>query len=482
MKLTRFIIIGIALLMLMIFAGWKMRTFFLQNHVTFLLNQKEIPAALSLVDRLQRQNPEDRHVRFLKIKALTIAGQMEDALQVPYNSALANNRPEVLYWRAVAQYHQGDPDAARKSASQFLSTGENLGNPESSNLVNHIAGQKSISPDINRDSDSFRMLFDVERALHLAFAASQQLEAGRAERATELYEQAFSLGLRSDKVLPDAIRAATLSGATQSAEMFLAFTTPEITNHLFNEFRINYEQFQSPTMVLDGNQTYDSRGRLARARALAWIVVAYTRQNPTVLGEESVKIISDLQTAFPSDSQLRMRAAELNEVLGKQEEARMLYNEVHTETPNLTAAFRIWAIDGLEQVEISQRLGSILKLASPVELISTGTTSTGLQPDAISSDRPAVFTIYAAKPDSYVITVIAKANTTGSKWPVLAINVDDQSLGMKYISRKNWESYSVQTQLLEGEHSLELEDKSEPKSSGALEILAIAIAPPLSQN
>jgi len=481
MKLTRSLIIGISLLVIMIFAGWKMRTFFLQNHVTFLLNQEEIPAALYLVDRLQKQNPDNQHVQFLKIKALTIAGQIKNALQAPYDNALSSDEPEVLYWRAVAQYHQGDEAAARQSASSFVSIDEKLSNPESANLVRQIAGRNSIPADIDINSDSFRMLFDVEKALYLAFAASKQVEAGRSEQATELYEQAFALGLRSNKVLPEAVRAAALSGATQTAEMFLAFTSAETTNQMFNAFKKDYDQFQSPTMVLDGNQAYGSGGRLAQARALAWITVAYTRPNPTALGEDSVKLLSQLQSAFPNDPQLWMRAAELNEMLGNPQEAWTLYNQVHKEEPSLTAALRIWAIDGLDQLEISQRLGAILKLTSPVELISTGTTSTGLKPDVIFDARLAAFTINVTKPDSYVITVIAKGQPVESRWPVMSISIDEQAIAMKYISRKNWDGYSIQTQISEGEHVLEFADKSDPKASGTLEILAIAIEPPVSQ-
>lgn len=460
MKPVRLTIILVILFGALAVVAWRSQWFFLHNKATYLLNQRQFEEATDLIARLDARRPDNPRTDFMEVKAATITGDFEKALNVAGNAKRVADA-EMLYWLAVAQYQTGNAAEASQTARKFLESGDRM-RGASQTIASALAGEARITDASSRNTLDFRLLFDVEKAVYLGLAGLHHWEIGRLDSAAQLLRDAFILGNRNPRFLFDGAHVLALTGDVQSAQMLWDYAGYETVGPLHSKLHQQYSEFQGRSLNLDSDDLARGGRKIDVARALAWVMGLAIKENPEMATSGSLEMMDSLLEEFPYDPVLQVRKAELLEAEGKPELALPVYREVYEKNPSFNVLVRMMAIEGQTGDEIARGSEEFMVELSPVKTIRPddweqvdGTVQT--YDITLGNDGATTGTFELGEPGSYILTFVAKASSGGKPWPGLQILIDNEVAGVKYICRDTWDTYSLALPLEGGPHSIVLE-------------------------
>ncbi len=471
----------VAILLGLLLAGlWQARFFFLQNKVTFLLNQKQFEDATALVSRLSQQDPHNHRTQFLQIKTMTLNGNYREAAKGKVARQVIDRDPEVLYWQSLANWQLSNDQQARQLAQSFLDSGETLPDQASMLIAQSLAGRKKSLPDPASTSHGFRLLFPVEQAVYLAIVSKRELELGRVEKAAELAARAFGLGNRNNATLLNGAEASAIAGTGGQAEMLLAFSGSKSVKPLYEKLLTAYEQSNAAARTIHDQDVAGRGGRLDLARALSWAATAYLSEDVTGNMYPVLRVMAELQQEYPYDRVITIRMAVVLETLERYNEAYSLYRKLYLDAPNLVVGLRMWALEALPEPLVTDNIKAFME---PLEVLDVITTQ-GLAGDGFATKSDFIvfdesgsadFQVKIAESGSYTLTFIARGDKAGDNWPLVKVMVDNEFVKYVYVRREAWDCYSLDLILDSGAHAVEFEYVNGDTPAGGSEMRTLSL-------
>lgn len=450
MKLSRLMVSSALLCITAAIVGWHARTYLRQNHVLYLLNQRDVDSALALVHKLEAEDGSDLRTGFLKRKALVISGNYDAAVALPANAQLVRREPELLYWNALAQYQTGDIVGSRQSAADFLHSGERMPDSLSMKLANALAGKDvrwGKQPEVSEGG--YLLVQDVEKALCCALAAKECYQERDYAGAVRLYNAALSLGFRSTAEMRDACRAAAFSGAFQKADLFLSFSTPGSAHALYKEFssRIN-DPMASATLRMGLSGGLKSESRESNIHALSWVASHYATNGNRL--REVEQVLTSLIAQYPEDSILKSWLADTLAAAGRRQVALELYNQVIDVAPSVAAYLKAWSHSGILTTEIRQKLKALISNMPTLDHFFF------LPAVEVTYQGPsALIDFDCESPGTYTFTVVAHSSNAVNSHAVLQLRVGEALRDLHLLRGSDWNCYSTVVTLDKGSHRLE---------------------------
>lgn len=440
--------------------GWGSRTFLMQNKVTFLLNQREFEQADAVLQRLVEHAPDDLRTMFLQTKTLTLSGKFKGAVEQSGSEALAAAYPEVLYWRALAEYHIGYNGIAAVTAEQFLQSKTNLPNGAGA-IAKALADDSHILEVPDKDVLAFRQLFPVEQSVYTGLAASQQMEIGRLETAARLFRSAFILDNRNRKMLYQACKVNALVGYIEDAQMFFDYSKTESIVPLFEDFEEMLKGYRIASLTLHNDDLPQGGRKIDVARAFAWSANVYLQQDPEKHAPRISAVMGELTNEYPYDVVLQVRKAGMLKIMKNYEAALSIYQNLQQKFPNYTVLVKMAGVEGISEAELSARSDEFMdNLVSVTSLpLSQIRSRDSIRYTDYMEFKPAgsaTATISVNERGSYIIMLVARGTHSGELWPLVEMYLDDNFAGVAYIFRKNWDCYTMTVPLEAGTHELKL--------------------------
>jgi len=461
-----------ALIVLLI--GWSSLFGLRRNHVKFLLNQKQFPAALKELHDLQARRPDDGELLALRVKTLVLLGLYNEAVQI----APATHRTTALagdgdYWLAIALFQHGDQSVSQNIAERSLTSRRRL-HGASSQLAAALADPHVILEMPDENALAFKLLFPVEQATYYALAAARQAEQDRAEVAARLLHKAFARGNRNPESMRLGVMVASQAGDYGAAETYLHFIPeeqkPAIWKDMLNSRNTGAGR---PRLQLSSGPAPGKIGPVQRARAIAWASV-HSLGDPA----QSSATLNRLRTEYSDDPVLEFFNAEKLWQQGNKPAARAAWQKVWNDQQSLQLLLRIKQTAKSSSADTLQPHSEIWKFIESTDPMQIHRFPAGSQPSgdrkdyvAISVHQPASLTTDIPQRGNYKFTILA-ANRKTSAPMLLRLDVDQQPVAAFLVeSSADYALYQAQQELDAGQHDLDLYAVSDKApAAGNLEI------------
>lgn len=438
---------------------WRSQWFFMHNKVTFLLNQRRFDEAIQLIESLDRKDLDHPRTVFLQVKALAITGEFRGAVLAAAATRQVPD-PEMLYWLALSQHQLGETGAAAETARRFLDSNGRLP-AGSQKIVRALAGSEKVLDAPNQDALEFRLLFPIEKAVYLGLAGLHQWQIGRLDTAAQLIRDAFMLENRNPVLLVEGSKALALVGDVQSAQMFWDYANRKSIIALLDDLLRMYQNFQTVSLTLNSDDLARGGRKVDVARAVAWAAGEFAKEqtgtDPTTVTALMDKLLED----YPYDPVLQVRQAALLENIGDIDGAYKLYRDVHLKNPSFMVLVRMLTLQQTSEQEFTQQTAELMQSLNPLAALmpSQLRVENGKINDHFihfQGHGTTTGTVELEEQGTYMLTVVAKGERAGGKWPLVKVYIDEEPAGLSYISREIWDCYNISIPLEAGPHTIEL--------------------------
>ena len=458
---TLVLLIAVALMALLGWQLWSLRTFFQINHARFLMNQGQWKQASRVLGSIEAGDSRSSPARKLAARVALNSGDSTTALTIL--SSMPRDAG-VEYERALAAYQCGDTSTALAEFGAVLRAEEGrqaVGQAADTAALAVAALTGDCSIDLGTPPSA--PVPAMDQMVWNAMAGRVLFGRGDFAEGRRRLERALEMGDANQETMLIASAANAAQGDFPRARMWAdqGPASPAVYESIWTLLRNVSEQFTSETVSTPQAARYaDQRRRLVEA--MLWVRLRQAEESgSTATLSTTLESAERLVAAKPSSLIPAVLLAEALEAAGRDRDAYVQYETLFERQPCFALLLRMKALAG-DVPEIRRRMdqmledgtGAITHLA-PDDLV---TSDAYRRRDSLAfvSSSSATASFSTSISGFYQINIIARGDRAAGLSPLVAVSVDGGPPENIYIARDGWDCYPVTRFLTKGPHALSI--------------------------